>query len=128
LLVKNSLVIAACAALIATPAAALAQAHDHSVAGHAHHGATKPVAAQGKAAAAGSGAVVKVNGLICDFCVQALNKSFRKQAAVRDIAVDLDAKEIRLAFKPGASLDDATIGRLVKDAGYNLVSIMRPTA
>lgn len=128
---KNALVIAACASLIGTPAAALAQAHDHSTAGHAHHGATKAVAAQPEAstgATAGPGAVVKVNGLICDFCIQALNKTFKKQAAVRDIAVDLDAKEIRLAFKPGASLDDATIGRLVKDAGYNVVSITRRTA
>lgn len=89
----------------------------------------KPVQARAAAPqAAGPGAVVKVNGMICDFCVQALNRTFRKQAAVQDIKVDLDAKEIRLAFKPGATLNDATIGRLVKDAGYNVVSIARPAA
>jgi copper chaperone CopZ len=87
----------------------------------------KPAVAKAAPAAA-PGAVVKVNGLICDFCVQALNKTFRKQAAVKDISVDLDAKEIRLAFKPGATLDDATIGRLVRDAGYNVVSIARRVA
>lgn len=88
----------------------------------------KPV--QAKPAATGAvapGAVVKVNGLVCDFCVRALNRVFKKQAAVKAVAVDLDAKEIRLAFKPGAALDDATIGRLVKDAGYNVVSISRRT-
>lgn len=85
---------------------------------------------QAKAAAnqaAGSGAVVKVDGLVCDFCVHALNRIFKKQASVKAVTVDLDAKELRLAFKPGATLDDATIGRLVRDAGYNVVSISRQT-
>jgi copper chaperone CopZ len=71
---------------------------------------------------------VKVNGLICDFCVQALKKTFKKQAAVRAVAIDLNAKEVRLGFKPGMSLNDATIGKLIKDAGYNVVSIKRRAA
>ena len=68
---------------------------------------------------------MKVNGLICDFCVQALTRTFRKQAAIKDFAVDLNAKEIRMTFKPGTSLDDARIKKLVTDAGYNVVGIAR---
>lgn len=77
------------------------------------------------AAQTSSRAVVKVNGLICDFCVQALTRTFRKQASVKDFAVDLNAKEIRIGFKPGQSLDDARIRKLVTDAGYNVVGIAR---
>jgi copper chaperone CopZ len=117
------------AVLLAIPAAGAAQTHNHSGGNHAHHHAARPAATTKTARiVAGPGAVVKVNGLICDFCVQALNKTFKRQAAVRDVAVDLDAKEIRLAFKPGATLDDATINRLVKNAGYNVVSISRRPA
>jgi copper chaperone CopZ len=105
---------------------ALAQGHDHG-AKHAHGTAAKPGKAN-PAALSGPGAVVKVNGLICDFCVQALSKTFKKQSAVRAVAVDLDSKEVRLGFKPGMSLDDATIGKLIRDAGYNVVSISRRKA
>lgn len=77
------------------------------------------------ASAAPAGAVVKVKGLVCDFCVQALNRTFRRQAAVRDFAVNLDSHEIRMTFKPGSIMDDATIRRLVTDAGYNVVGISR---
>ena len=109
--------IAAAALMIGAAAPALAQGHHQA-----------PQAKAGVKTPAGSGAVVKVNGLICDFCVQALNKTFKQQAAVRAITVDLDAKEVRLGFKPGATLDDATINKLIKDAGYNVVSIARRTA
>jgi copper chaperone CopZ len=75
-----------------------------------------------------AGATVKVKGLVCDFCVQAINKTFRKRAEVRALKVDLDAKEIRLDFKPGRNLDDATITKLVTDTGYNVVAIARTGA
>jgi len=113
--VKTLSILVAATATIGLAAPALAQ--------------DRPAPAKAAATdAAGPGAVVKVNGLICDFCVQALNKTFKKQAAVKTVAVDLDAKEIRLGFRPGTTLDDATIGRLVKDAGYNVVSIARRAA
>ena len=116
-------------AAVSVTSPALAQGHNHAAMDHSGH-AMKPVKAApaGAAALTGPGAVVKVNGLICDFCVQALTKTFKKQAAIRAIAVDLNAKEVRLGFKPGMSLNDATIGKLIKDAGYNVVAIRRRAA
>jgi copper chaperone CopZ len=118
------------AAAVAATSPVLAQGHNHDGMDHSGHTMKMPAKASPASAAAltGPGAVVKVNGLICDFCVQALTKTFKKQAAVRAVAVDLDAKEVRLGFKPGMSLDDATIGKLVKDAGYNVVTIKRRAA
>jgi copper chaperone CopZ len=120
----NLKTILAIAALSAT-APAFAQGHDHAAMGHMGHKETPAKPVVNPAAAQGSGATVKINGLICDFCVQALTKTFKKQAAVRAIAVDLNAKELRLGFKPGMTLNDAVIGKLIKDAGYNVVSIAR---
>lgn len=127
----NMRTLIATAALLGT-APAFAQAHNHAGMQHDHgamnhnHGG-KPAArpAGPSAAQAGPGATVKINGLICDFCVQALTKTFKRQPAVRAIAVDLNAKELRLGFKPNQSLDNATITKLVRDAGYNVVGITR---
>jgi copper chaperone CopZ len=77
------------------------------------------------ASAASSGAIVKVNGLVCDFCVQALTRTFKREAAVDGFDMDLDSKEIRMTFKPGMTMDDAAIRKVVTNAGYSVVGISR---
>ena len=115
--------------IAALSAASPAFAQNHATMNHAGHptASTRPASAN-VAALTGPGAVVTVNGLICDFCVQALTRTFRKQSAVRAVAIDLNAKEVRLGFKPGMNLDDVIIGRLIRDAGYNVVTIRRRAA
>ena len=104
----NKTIILAALAALAIPAATSAQAQ----------------AAQ--AAPARNGMVtVKVNGLVCDFCVQALTRTFKKEKAVDGFHVDLSAKEIHLTFKRGQTLSDARIRTLVTNAGYNVVGIAR---
>ena len=66
---------------------------------------------------------VDVNGLVCDFCAQALTKVFSKQEAVSDIDVNLDEKLVTINYNDGHSLDDETITKLITDSGYNVVSI-----
>lgn len=73
--------------------------------------------------AATSTSIVHVNGLVCDFCARAIEKVFGQQSAVQTVKVDLDQKIITLDFKDNQKLDDATITKLVTDAGYNVVSI-----
>lgn len=70
-------------------------------------------------------ATVQVNGMVCDFCVQAIQKSFKRRAEIADIRVDLTTKLVQLDFKPGQTLDDATITRIVTNAGYTVVSLQR---
>lgn len=82
-----------------------------------------------QAAPARTGLVtVKVNGLVCDFCVQALTRTFKKEKAVDRFHVDLTSKEIHMTFKPGQTLTDARIRTLVTNAGYNVVGIARAKA
>ena len=66
---------------------------------------------------------VGLNGLVCDFCSIALNKTFKKNEAVAATHVDLDTKELSIVFKDGQSLDDETITKLVKKAGYSVTEI-----
>jgi copper chaperone CopZ len=68
---------------------------------------------------------VDIYGLVCDFCAQALEKVFGKEAAVDDIKVDLDAKIVTIHLKNGMQLDDALIEKNIVDAGYNVEAIRR---
>lgn len=70
---------------------------------------------------------VKLNGLVCDFCSIALNKTFKKHKAVAATYVDLDTKSMSVVLKDGATLGDAEVTKLVKNAGYNVAGIERKT-
>jgi len=110
-LFKSFLVACTLVATVATPAAA------------------QPNRAQAqKAAPIAADVFVSVNGLVCDFCAKAIEKSFRRRAEVNDIRVDLTAKIVSIDFKPNTTLDDATITRIVTNAGYTVVSVRRPTS
>ena len=122
--------------LFATPALA-EQDTDHTHMEHADHAtmdhsghtdAARPaLQANDVAPVSASGEIItaKVNGLVCDFCAQSIRKVFGKQAAVETINVDLDNGEIVLSLKKGETLDDETIGTLIRKSGYALVGIER---
>ena len=68
---------------------------------------------------------VKVNGLVCDFCARALEKTFGKQEEVQGISVDLDSGSVHVVMKAGKMMDDATLRQLITDSGYDVQSIER---
>ncbi len=68
---------------------------------------------------------IKVNGLVCDFCARNISKVFSKVKEVSNVDVDLSRKLVTLALAPGFVLEDEKIGKLIRDAGYQVVSINR---
>lgn len=68
---------------------------------------------------------IKVNGLVCDFCAQAIDKVFRKQDAIEDVHVNLNDGQITVDLKDGQNIDDSTLTEMVTDAGYNVDEIIR---
>ena len=68
---------------------------------------------------------VQIDGLVCDFCARALEKVFGKRAEVTGIDVNLNTKLVTIGLNKGADIDDATITKLITDAGYNVVKINR---
>lgn len=70
---------------------------------------------------------VGLNGLVCDFCSIALNKTFKKQEAVRGTYVDLDTKTLSIALNDGADIENDQIVELVEKAGYTATKIKRKT-
>jgi copper chaperone CopZ len=66
---------------------------------------------------------VKVNGLVCDFCAQALEKTIGEQPQVQAIEVDLDNSVVHITYRQGQSLDEAAVTQLITDAGYAVQQI-----
>ena len=68
---------------------------------------------------------VGLNGLVCDFCSIALNKTFKKRDEVKGTYVDLDTKVLSIALTDGAKLSNSDIVKTVKKAGYTTTKITR---
>lgn len=68
---------------------------------------------------------IKVNGLVCDFCARSLEKVFLKRDDVAGISVDLGKGSVVVATKPGSTIDDTTLTKLITDSGYNVSAIQR---
>ncbi len=68
---------------------------------------------------------VSVNGLVCAFCATGIEKTFNAQPAVSAVKVDLDHKLVTIDTNPKQTLDDATLTKLITDAGYTVTAIAR---
>src|SRR5262249_44175879 len=66
-----------------------------------------------------------VKGMVCAFCATGIEKTFKKQAAVDTVHVDLKSKLVTINTKPQQNIDDATITQLLKNAGYTVAGIER---
>lgn len=66
-----------------------------------------------------------VNGLVCSFCATGIEKTFKAQAEVEHVKVDLDTKLVTIGTKPDQTLDDTTVTKLLTDSGYTVTSITR---
>lgn len=70
-------------------------------------------------------AIVRVNGLVCDFCARALEKVLYQRADVEGVDVDLDTHTVAISTKKGTIIPDEDIKMLVTSAGYTVVEITR---
>lgn len=68
---------------------------------------------------------VAVEGMVCDFCAQAIQKVFLKKEEVAGITVDLDNQNVIIALKEDTNITDIVIEDLFINAGYNVSEINR---
>jgi copper chaperone CopZ len=66
-----------------------------------------------------------VNGLVCGFCAQGIEKTLRKNAATSDVFVSLENRLVAVATRDGADIADDTLRKALKDAGYDVTAIVR---
>ncbi len=68
-------------------------------------------------------AVVKVNGMVCDFCAQSLEKVFMEEEGVEGLTVDLDTQEVTIGIEDGQSLSKEKIEELIVYSGYAFIGV-----
>ena len=68
---------------------------------------------------------MQVNGLVCGFSAQGIEKTLRRNNATEDVFVSLEHKLVAVATKPGTDIDDETLKKALQDAGYDVKSITR---
>ena len=66
-----------------------------------------------------------VHGMVCAFCATGIEKTFRKQAEVATVKVDLPKKVVTITTKPGKTLSDAKVKEVVTYSGYTMGKIVR---
>lgn len=69
-----------------------------------------------------------VNGLVCAFCAQGIEKKLRRLPATADVFVSLEQKTVAVALKDGQDIPDAALRKALTDAGYSVVTIQRSDA
>lgn len=69
--------------------------------------------------------VVKVDGMVCDFCAQSIKKTFMKKEAVEDVTINLDDKTVTIRTKPDQNITDEEINKAVDFSGYTVNAIER---
>lgn len=66
-----------------------------------------------------------VNGLVCAFCAQGIEKQLRKFPATADVVVSLEQKLVAVSLKDGQDIPDAELRRALTNAGYTVKAIER---
>src|ERR1043165_2301196 len=77
------------------------------------------------AASAAQTIEMEVDGLVCAFCAQGIEKKLRKQDATADVFVNLEHKLVAVALKPGKDIADDALKSLLTEAGYTLKGVKR---
>jgi copper chaperone CopZ len=66
-----------------------------------------------------------VNGLVCGFCAQGIEKTLRKNPATADVLVSLENRLVAIATKEGTDISDAELKTALTNAGYDVKAIQR---
>ncbi|MCR5882338.1 cation transporter [Rhizobacter sp. J219] len=81
------------------------------------------LAATGSAAFAVTSVKASVNGMVCAFCAQGIEKRLSKLPAAQAVHVDLKQKIVAVEAKEGQTLDLKVITAEITDAGYDVTKL-----
>jgi len=68
---------------------------------------------------------IGVDGMVCAFCAQGIEKKLKARSEVDRIFVSLENKVVAVGFKEGRTISDAELGRIIVDSGYKVTGIAR---
>jgi cation transport ATPase len=65
----------------------------------------------------------EVNGLVCAFCAQGIEKKAKALPQTKEVYVNLEKRIVAVEIKEGQTLAPETLKSLIRDAGYEVVKI-----
>ena len=68
-------------------------------------------------------AVVSVKGMVCDFCAQGIEKTFKKDKTVAKIDVDLNKGKVFIAYQMNTKIDFEKIKKMIISNGQNATKL-----
>ena len=68
-------------------------------------------------------AVVSVKGMVCDFCAQGIEKTFKKDKTVAKIDVDLNKGKIFIDYQMNTKIDFEKIKKMIVSNGQNATKL-----
>ena len=66
---------------------------------------------------------IEVLGMVCAFCAQGLEKSFKSEINIKDVFVNLENYFVAIESKDGKVIDDKLITKIITEAGYDVKKI-----
>lgn len=66
-----------------------------------------------------------VNGLVCAFCAQGIEKKLRKFPATAEVVVSLEHRLVAVSLKDGQDIPDDELRKALTEAGYSVKGISR---
>jgi copper chaperone CopZ len=66
---------------------------------------------------------VTVNGMVCSFCAQGIEKSLLKLDGTKAVLVDLKNKVVVVEPKDGKTLNEKDVRQEIIDSGYDVVNV-----
>jgi thioredoxin-related protein len=102
---------------------ALANEQDHS--NHNHMESNQIEVQVGSIDPNGTLMTVAVEGMVCDFCAQAIERVFMKREEVAGITINLDDQNVIISLKSEKDIENTIIEELFLNAGYNVQTINR---
>ena len=64
-----------------------------------------------------------INGMVCAFCAQGIEKKMRALPQTKDVYVNLKHKLVAVELKEGQILSENSVKEIVKEAGYDVTGI-----
>lgn len=66
-----------------------------------------------------------VNGMVCAFCAQGIEKRISRMDATQAVFVDLKRRTVAVQAKDGKTLDEKAISAEITEAGYDVIKLER---
>ena len=72
------------------------------------------------ASAAGNTVELTVDGMVCSFCAQGIEKKLRENSATDDVFISLEHHIVAVSMKGKQSISDAELTKVLTEAGYSV--------